>query len=135
MDNDNLEETIDYYALQLLETTKVTVMMTHLALSSAMGTGVFMTVEVPKRPSNFLVIGIRPNSTAYLATCSEEKIFWNFIVYNPETAEILSRLNVLECDDNSILDSKWSAIEKQINEWCRCEREVIDILGNDKNCA
>jgi hypothetical protein len=135
MDNSNLEETLDYFSLQLLESTKLTVLMTHFALSSALGKGVFMTVEVPSRPSNFLVIGIRPNSTAYIATCSEEKIFWNFVTYNSDSAEIFSRLNILECDDNSILDSKWSVMEKQINEWCRCEREIIDIIGNDKNCA
>ena len=111
------------------------ILVPHLALCETLETGITMQIEPNNEKYPAILLGIRTNMTAYMATYSEDKLLYCFFAFEKEAMELKSKLMIYRCESFEQSDILWPVLMEQVEEWTRCEREVIDILGNDKNCA
>lgn len=93
-----------------------------------MESGIFITLETAADPSNYLVLGIRPNLTAMLATHACKRLISTFVKFDKEKVEINSQLYIFDVDSESLADEKWPTLIDQIEEWSRGEREEINMI-------
>lgn len=128
MDNESSQPLPEFINLKFLEASKVSILVPHLFLSEAMDSGIFMTLETSNNPSNYLVIGIRPNMTAMLATYSGKRLLSTYVEFDREKVEVNSQLYIYDCDNEDISDVKWPVLVDQVEEWSRGEREEINMI-------
>lgn len=135
MNNTNDNNEIDTMAFKFLDYAKKSVLITNMALSEAMSQGLFATYEGFKDNGGYLVMGVRPNSTAIAAAYSGSRILWSEIFFEKnEEMKLHQRLNAMNCPDADDNDRFWVQLVDQIEEWTKCEREEIEIassIGND----
>lgn len=128
MDNETSQPSPEFMSLKFLEASKVSILVPHLFLAEAMETGIFMTLETSKDPSNYLVFGIRPNLTAMIATYSDKRLLSTYIEFDKENVKIGSQLFIFDCDSEGLSDIKWPTLVDQIEEWSRGDREELNLI-------
>lgn len=135
MDNQKVKDNEDFFCLQFMEATRMAILVPHLALCETLGTGITMEIDPNNEKYPAIILGIRTNMTAYMATYSEDKLLYCFFAFDKEAVELKSKLIIYRCESMEQSDILWPVLMEQVAEWTRCEREVIDIIGDDKNCA
>lgn len=128
MDNykDNID--LDMKAFQFMDFARKSVLITNMSLAEAMGEGIFSTLETFSGNGGYLVLGVRPNSTARAATYSGKRILWSELaLIKDEDLELHHKLHAVDCSDFDASDIAWTNLVDQIEEWVKCEREEIDI--------
>jgi hypothetical protein len=99
-----------------------------MSLAEAMGEGIFSTLETFSGHGGYLVLGVRPNSTARAATYSGKRILWSELaLIKDEDLELHHKLHAVDCPDEHTSDLAWTDLVDQIEEWVKCEREEIDL--------
>lgn len=128
MDNFQNNTDLDMTAFKFMEYARKSVLITNMALSEAMNQGVFSTYEVFTGEGGYLVMGVRPNSTAIAATYSGKRILWSEIaLIKDNDLELHNKLHAMDCVDDHISDLAWTNLVDQVEEWVKCEREEIDL--------
>jgi hypothetical protein len=128
MDNhkDNID--LDMTAFQFMDFARKSVLITNMSLAEAMGEGIFSTLETFSGNGGYLVLGVRPNSTARAATYSGKRILWSELaLLKYEDLELHHKLHAVDCPDEHTSDLAWTDLVDQIEEWVKCEREEIDL--------
>ncbi len=136
MNNTNNNNELDIMAYKFLDFAKKSVLVTNMALSESMNQGIFATYEAFKDNGGYLVMGVRPNSTAIIAAYAGARILWSEILFERgDEMKIHQRINAINCEDDDRNNQLWSDLVDQIEEWTKCEREEIEIVSsivNDK---
>lgn len=128
MDNFQNNIDLDMTAFQFMDFARRSVLITNMSLAEAMGEGIFSTLETFSGDGGYLVLGVRPNSTARAATYSGKRILWSELaLIKDEDLELHHKLHAIECVDEHMSDLAWTNLVDQIEEWVRCEREEIDL--------
>jgi hypothetical protein len=128
MDNKSSQSDQEYLRLKFLEASKASILVPHLFLAEAMATGVFLTLETTNDSSNYLVLGIRPNLTAMLATYAGKRLLSTFVQFDKEKVEINSQLYIFDCDTEDLAEMKWPDLVDQTEEWAKGDREEINLM-------
>lgn len=134
MDNTNETNKLDLMAFKFLDFARKSVLITNMALSESMNEGLFATYEAFKDNGGYLVMGVRPNSSAIAAAYSGNRILWSEVVVEKgEELQMHHRLNAVNCPSADDNDRAWVELVDQIEEWTKCEREEIQVspIGND----
>lgn len=134
MDNTNETNQLDLMAFKFLDFARKSVLITNMALSESMNEGLFATYEAFKDNGGYLVMGVRPNSSAIAAAYSGNRILWSEVVVEKgEELKMHHRLNAVNCPSADDNDRAWVELVDQIEEWTKCEREEIQVspIGND----
>jgi hypothetical protein len=128
MDNQNSNIDLDMTAFKFLEFARKSVLITNMSLAEAMGQGIFSTHEVFNGDGGYMIMGVRPNSTALAATYSGKRILWSELALEKnEDLELHHKLHAIDCSDDHMSDLAWTNLVDQIEEWVKCEREEIDL--------
>jgi len=115
-------------AFQFMDFARKSVLITNMSLAEAMGEGIFSTLETFSGHGGYLVLGVRPNSTARAATYSGKRILWSELaLIKDEDLELHHKLHAVDCSDFDASDIAWTDLVEQLEEWTRCEREEIDL--------
>lgn len=127
MDNHNSNIDLDMTAFKFLEFARKSVLITNMSLAEAMGQGIFSNYEVFNGDGGYLIMGVRPNSTAIAATYSGKRILWSELaLIKDEDLELHHKLHAVDCSDFDASDMAWTDLVEQLEEWVKCEREEID---------
>lgn len=127
MDNHKNNIDLDMTAFHFMDFARKSVLITNMSLAEAMGEGIFSTLETFSGHGGYLVLGVRPNSTARAATYSGKRILWSELALHKENdLELHHKLHAVDCSDFDASDIAWTDLVEQIEEWTRCEREEID---------
>jgi len=128
MDNFQNNIDLDMTAFQFMDFARRSVLITNMSLAEAMGEGIFSTLETFNGDGGYLVLGVRPNSTARAATYSGKRILWSELaLIKDEDLELHHKLHAIECVDEHMSDLAWTDLVSQLEEWVRCEREEINL--------
>ena len=128
MDNFQNNIDLDMTAFQFMDFARKSVLITNMSLAEAMGEGIFSTLETFSGHGGYLVLGVRPNSTARAATYSGKRILWSELaLIKDEDLELHHKLHAVECVDDHTSDLAWTDLVSQLEEWVRCEREEINL--------
>jgi len=115
-------------AFKFLEFARKSVLITNMSLAEAMGQGIFSNYEVFNGDGGYMIMGVRPNSTALAATYSGKRILWSELaLIKDEDLELHHKLHAMDCQDDHMSDLAWTNLVDQIEEWVKCEREEIDL--------
>ena len=128
MDNHKGNIDLDMKAFQFMDFARKSVLITNMSLAEAMGEGIFSTLETFSGHGGYLVLGVRPNSTARAATYSGKRILWSELaLLKDEDLELHHKLHAVDCSDFDASDMAWTDLVSQLEEWVRCEREEINL--------
>lgn len=126
MDNDELD--YDISAFKLMQAGRKSVLLSNIALSQCLGQGIFCQYETFNENGEILIIGIRPNSTAVIATELNEKIMWSEIfLLKEEDVTIIQKIYIREFESPDHSEDYWLELVDQIEDWVECKREIIDL--------
>jgi hypothetical protein len=128
MDNYQNNIDLDLTSFKFMDFARKSVLITNMSLAEAMGEGIFSTLETFSGHGGYLVLGVRPNSTARAATYSGKRILWSELaLIKDEDLELHHKLHAIDCPDEDMSDIAWTNLMEQIEEWVKCEREEIDL--------
>jgi hypothetical protein len=122
MDNTN---NIKDKAEKILAETRKTVMVTNMALATAMNTSFMATYE---NDDGILVMALKPNNTAILAATgnNSNSIIKSDVIITKDG--IGERRSTIQCETEEDADEIWHLINDKMYAWSKDEIEQVELI-------
>ena len=122
MDNTNkIKDTAE----KILAETRKTVMVTNMALATAMNTSFMATYE---NDDGILVMALKPNNTAILAATgnNSNSIIKSDVIITKDG--IGERRSTIQCETEEDADEIWHLINDKMYAWSKDEIEQVELI-------